>query len=126
MGTGWGRGRQVPHCSASSTTRPSARPRLFDRCTSSRYGPNLAWSSHSPRAQNRHDPRAALAQNQQSTRDSYEIGGGQARTVTGPPARVVDAPSPSVATTETVRVPPRLSPGNATGPTLPKNESPSG
>src|SRR3954464_4318782 len=70
MGTGCGRGRHVPQWTASSTTRPSVRLRAVLRCTSSRYGPNRAWSSHTPRAQNRHVPRAALAQNQQST---YEL-----------------------------------------------------
>src|SRR6266704_4676115 len=64
MGTGCGRGRHVPHNTASSTTRPSARPRFSDRCTSSRNGPKRAWSSHNPRLQNRQLPRAALAQNQ--------------------------------------------------------------
>jgi hypothetical protein len=67
MGMGWGRGRHVPHWTASSTTRPSALLRTSDRLTSNRYGPNRAWSSHSPREQNRQAPRAALAQNQQST-----------------------------------------------------------
>src|SRR6266511_4139588 len=67
IGTGCGRGRHVPHCTSSSTTSPSARLRASLRCTSRRYGPNLAWSSHSPRPQNRHSPRAALAQNQHNT-----------------------------------------------------------
>jgi len=64
MGTGWGRGRQVPHWTASSTTSPSTRPRRSERWTSSRYGPNRAWSSQTPRPQKRQPARAALAQNQ--------------------------------------------------------------
>src|SRR5258706_10198868 len=71
MGTGCGRGRQVPQWRASSTTRPAVRLRVVLRWTSNRYGPNLAWSSHRPRAQKRHDPRAALAQNQHSKVFSY-------------------------------------------------------
>ena len=70
MGTGCGRGRHVPQWSASSTTRPSVRLRAVLRCTSNRYGPKRAWSSQTPRPQNRHVPRAAFAQNQQSTEDS--------------------------------------------------------
>jgi hypothetical protein len=61
----------VPHSTASSTTNPSARPRFSDRWTSSRNGPNRAWSSHSPRLQNRQLPRAALAQNQHNKWYSY-------------------------------------------------------
>src|SRR3954449_1421485 len=67
MATGWGRGRQVPHWTASSTTSASARWRDSERLTCSRYGPNRAWSSQTPRPQKRQDARAALAQNQQST-----------------------------------------------------------
>ena len=65
MATGCGAGRQVPHCSASSTTKPSVRPRAVLRLTARRYGPNLAWSSHNPRPQKRQQPRAAFGQNQQ-------------------------------------------------------------
>ncbi|MFF5294001.1 hypothetical protein [Paractinoplanes globisporus] len=42
MATGWGRGRQVPHCTASSTTSASARPRSCDRVTCNKYGPKRA------------------------------------------------------------------------------------
>ena len=74
MATGCGRGRQVPHWTASSTTRASARSRLADRLTCRRYGPKRAWSSHTPRPQNRQLPRAALAQKKQST--AHPITGG--------------------------------------------------
>ena len=82
MGTGCGRGRHVPHWSASSTTSASARCRASERCTCSRYGPKRAWSSHTPRAQNRHDPRAALAQNQQSTQALPHEAAGHSATAT--------------------------------------------
>jgi hypothetical protein len=71
MGTGCGRGRQVPHWTASSTTSPSARFRRSDRCTPSRNGPDRAWSSQTPRPQKRQPARAALAQNQHSNGVSY-------------------------------------------------------
>src|SRR2546430_10764343 len=79
MGTGCGRGRHVPHSTASSTTSPSARPRAWDRWTSNRNGPNRAWSSHNPRLQNRQLPRAAFAQNQHNNENSYLARAEQAR-----------------------------------------------
>jgi len=124
MGTGCGRGRQVPQWSASSTTRPSARLREALRCTSNRYGPKRAWSSHTPRPQNRQVPRAAFAQNQHSTDERSNqlmVGMVHGNTLILVPFSVAGRPAVSVAVTSISSQPPSLVlVGDGTGPIWPK------
>jgi hypothetical protein len=102
------------------------RPRRSDRCTSSRYGPKRAWSSHTPRPQNRQPPRADLGQNQQSTYISTQLTFVGAAVAWQPTTRTVDCsgallrPLRSLATAWTVKDPPEFgSKLYRTGPTEP-------